>query len=252
MVEINEDEVRRFYLDDGLSMRVVAGKIEVPLATLSRFMKKHGITARDKTQAQTNFLKTHEHQMQGRKHSDETKNKISAGLGEFWDGLSEEEEQELRSRIGGAWKRKWAAMSDAERAATIEGLSQASKASQGKGSKLERFLAEELRTRGYVIEERTVHYTPGHAFEVDLALPREGILIEVDGPTHFLPIFGEEYLEQQQERDERKDNLLTSAGWDVLRVRDNNGPLSKLRVDKIEQAIQEIKKDGGTSVWYIE
>ena len=94
MVEINEDEVRRFYLDDGLSMRAVAGKVEVPLATLSRFMKKHGITARDKKQAQTNFLKTHEHQMKGRKHSDETKNKISAGLGEFWDSLSEEEEQD--------------------------------------------------------------------------------------------------------------------------------------------------------------
>ena len=46
--------------------------------------------------------------------------------------------------------------------------------------------------------------------------------------------------------------MINAIGYSVLRVRDNNGPLSQLRIDKIEQAIQEIKEDGRISVWYCE
>jgi len=252
MAEINEEEARRLYQDEGLSMRQVATKMGVPLATLSRFMKKHGISSRDKADAQKNYLKDHEHQMKGKKHSDSTKQKISKGLGEFWDKLSEEDKEELKKKIGSAWRRKWQQMSDSDRRSMMESLSNKAKEMQGNGSRLERFVAEELRQRGYTVEERSTHYTAGKQFEVDIALPKERIAIEIDGPTHFLPIHGEDHLKEQQERDARKDELITSAGMNMLRIRDNNGPLSKVRIDRIEQAIKEIKADGRTSVWYVE
>lgn len=252
MAEINEQDVKRLYLNEGLSMRRVAKTIGAPLATLSRFMKKHGITARNKGQAQKNFLKSNDHQMKGRKHTAETKKQISVSLGEFWDDLSDEEREAVKRKIGSAWKRKWGSMSEQERKLMMEGLASKAKESQGQGSRLERFIADELRKRGYFVEERSTNYTAGKDFEVDLALPTERIAIEVDGPTHFLPIYGENHLERQQERDARKDDMINSIGYSVLRVRDNNGPLSQLRIDKIEQAIEEIKEDGGTSVWYIE
>lgn len=252
MVEINEDDARRFYQDEGLSMRQLAAKLNVPLATLSRFMKKHGITSRDKAEAQKNYLKDHEHQMQGKKHSDSTKQKISKGLGEFWDKLSEDDKEELKKKIGSAWRRKWQQMSDTDRRAMMESLSNKAKEMQGQGSRFERFVAEELRKRGYAVEERSVNYTAGKQFEVDIALPKERIAIEIDGPTHFLPIHGEDHLKEQQERDARKDELITGTGMNMLRIRDNNGPLSQVRIDRIEQAIKEIKADGRTSVWYVE
>lgn len=252
MAEINEQDVRRLYLDDGLSMRKVAETLKVPLATLSRFMKKHGISSRNKAQAQKNFLKDNDHQMKGRKHTAETKKKISSSLGEFWDSLSDEEREEVKRKIGAGWKRKWEAMSDQERRLTMEELSSKAKEAQGKGSRLERFIAEELRKRGYTVEERSTNYTAGKDFEVDLALPTERIAIEVDGPTHFLPIYGEEHLAQQRQRDARKDEMINATGYSVLRILDNNGPLSQLRIDRIEEAIKEIKEDGRTSVWYIE
>ena len=252
MADINEQDVRRLYQDEGLSMRKVAAELKVPLATLSRFMKKHGITARNKAQAQKNFLKDSDHQMKGRKHTDETKKKISKGLGKFWDSLSDDERQALKKEIGSAWKRKWAAMSDNERKTMMEGLAAKAKEAAGGGSRLERYIAEELRKRGYVVEERSTNYTAGKSFEVDIALPTQRIAIEVDGPTHFLEIYGKEHLEQQQERDARKDDLVMSGGYSMLRIRDNNGPLSQLRIDKIEQAIKEIIEDGGTSVWYVD
>lgn len=252
MVDINEEDVRRLYHDEGLSMRKVASALKVPLATLSRFMKKHGISSRDKTQAQKNFLRDHDHQMTGRNHTEATRRKISRGLGEFWNGLSEEETIALKRKIGSAWKRKWEGMSDAERSAMMEELSNKAKEAQGEGSRLERFIAEELRKRGYTVEERSTNYTAGKSFEVDIALPTERIAIEVDGPTHFMPIYGEDHLAQQQARDARKDELVQSTGYSVLRIRDNNGPLSQLRIDKIVEAIKEIAADGGTSVWYVE
>jgi very-short-patch-repair endonuclease len=252
MVEINIQVVRELYLDQGMSMRGVAKKVGVPLATLSRFMKKNGIFARSKGEAQKNFLKENDHQMKGHKHSDETRKRISSSLGEFWDGLTDEERTEVKRKIGAAWQRKWAGMSDQDRRSMMETLSAKSREAQGNGSRLERFIAEELRKRSYLVEERSTNYTGGKDFETDLALPKELIAIEVDGPTHFLPIYGEEHLAQQKERDARKDDMINSIGYSVLRIQDNNGPLSQLRVDRIEQAIKEIKEYGEPSVWYLE
>jgi len=249
---INETDVRRLYQDEGMSLRNVAKELGVSLATLSRFMKKVGIQTRDKATAQKNYLKDNEHQMTGRSHTEETKQKISQGLGEFWDSLSPEASEELRQRIGSGWKRKWESMSEAERHAMMSELSAKSRLSQGNGSRLERFIAEELRSRGFIVEERTTNYTIGKDMEVDLALPSQGIAIEVDGPTHFLPIYGEDHLAQQQERDGRKDQQIIDAGYSVLRVRDNNGPLSQLRMERIVSAINDIIEDGGQSVWYVE
>jgi very-short-patch-repair endonuclease len=252
MANLNESEIRDLYIEKGLSMRAIAKRLDVTLATLSRFMKRHGIVARTKAQAQRNYLKDHDHQMKGRRHTDAAKRKISSSLGEFWEGLTEEQRDEVKRKIGSAWRRKWAAMSEQARKLMMEDLASKAKGAQGKGSRLERFIAEELRKRGYVIEERSTNYTAGKDFEVDLALPVEMIAIEVDGPTHFLPIYGEDHLKQQQERDARKDEMINAVGYNVLRVRDNNGPLSQLRIDKIEQAIEEINEDGRTSVWYVE
>lgn len=233
-------------------MRAVATKLGVPLASLSRFMKRNGILSRDKAEAQKNYLKDHDHQMRGKKHSDSTKQKISKGLGEFWDKLSDDDKEELKRKIGSAWRRKWQQMSENERKTMMEGLSNRAKETQGQGSRLERYVAEELRKRGYTVEERSTNYTAGKQFEVDIALPKERIAIEIDGPTHFLPIHGEDHLKEQQERDARKDELVTGAGMNVLRIRDNNGPLSQVRIDRIEQAIREIISDGRTTVWYVE
>jgi very-short-patch-repair endonuclease len=252
MADLNENEVRHLYVEEGLSMRAMSKQLKVPLATLSRFMKKVGINSRTKAEAQKNYLKNNDHQMKGRRHTAETKKQISSSLGEFWDNLSDDERDAVKRKIGAAWRRKWAAMTEQARRLMMEDLSSKAKEVQGKGSRLERFIAEELRKRGYTVEERSTNYTAGKSFEVDLALPAERIAIEVDGPTHFLPIHGEDQLAKQQGRDNRKDMMINAIGFNVLRVRDNNGPLSQLRIDKIEQAIKEIKEDGGTSVWYIE
>jgi hypothetical protein len=44
-------------------------------------------------------------------------------------------------------------------------------------------------------------------------------VIEVDGPTHSLPIFGEEQLARTIASDLKKNGLLHDAGYGLLRVK---------------------------------
>jgi very-short-patch-repair endonuclease len=238
---IREGVLRDLYEKQGLSLRKIADKLGRPLSTITNYMKKYGISRRTKSEAQSSYLSNNEHPMQGRVHSQETKQKISSSLGEFWDSLSEAERQEYRTLMGSGWRNKWESMSDGQRASEILKLNNASRAKQGKGSRFENFVAEQLRKRGFTVEERTHSYMPSARFEVDIALAKEKIMIEIDGPTHFINIYGQESFEKQQVKDRKKNRYLTNAGFHVLRVRDNNGPLSQIRIDRIVETINNIK-----------
>lgn len=248
---IQERTLRRLYLDEGLSLRKIAAQLQRPLSTVNKYMKKYGIDRRSKSGAQSLFLENNDHPMQGKHHSQETKDQISGTLGAFWNDLDDAKREEYRERVGSGWKRKWAAMSDGEKTNMIAELNAAGRAKQGQGSRFERFVAAELNKRGYAVEIRTHNYMPSAKFEVDIALARQGVMIEVDGPTHFMDIYGEDALKRQQEKDAEKDEYLTQAGFGVLRVQDNNGPLSQVRIERITNKIEEMTEKGRGQVWYM-
>jgi very-short-patch-repair endonuclease len=53
---------------------------------------------------------------------------------------------------------------------------------------------------------------------IDIFLPGELVAIEIDGPSHFFPIYGEEVLKKKIEADQRKNDLLIGEGFTVIRV----------------------------------
>ena len=55
--------------------------------------------------------------------------------------------------------------------------------------------------------------------ELDIFLPEINAAIEVDGPTHYDPIFGEEKLKKIQERDEIKNKLCDEKGILLIRIK---------------------------------
>ena len=55
--------------------------------------------------------------------------------------------------------------------------------------------------------------------EVDLFIPSLKTAIEIDGPAHFLPIWGEENLQKHIRADAQKAGLLINRGFVVLRVK---------------------------------
>ena len=56
-------------------------------------------------------------------------------------------------------------------------------------------------------------------FEIDLFLPELNTIIEIDGPQHFMPIFGEERLQSVIKLDAVKNGLLISKGYCVIRIK---------------------------------
>jgi hypothetical protein len=87
------------------------------------------------------------------------------------------------------------------------------------GSKAEKFLYEGLTKLGYDVIIHKVGLIPGEKFEIDLYLPKLMVAIEIDGPQHFLPIYGEESLRRSIKYDIVKSGALLSRGLCVIRVK---------------------------------
>ena len=56
-------------------------------------------------------------------------------------------------------------------------------------------------------------------FEIDLFLPALNTIIEIDGPQHFLPYFGEDKLAKTIKMDSKKNGMLLGAGFCIVRVK---------------------------------
>ena len=55
--------------------------------------------------------------------------------------------------------------------------------------------------------------------QVDLYLPEYRIAIEVDGPSHFKPVWGEKNLEKNIKADQQKTGLILQSGLVMVRVK---------------------------------
>ena len=70
-------------------------------------------------------------------------------------------------------------------------------------------------------------------------------IIEVDGPSHFLPIWGEDKLQKQINADLRKSGTLLSKGYVVIRVKSlGQESLSKREelLNSVLDSLSSIKK----------
>ena len=61
-------------------------------------------------------------------------------------------------------------------------------------------------------------------------------IIEIDGPSHFLPIWGEDKLQKQINADLRKSGALLSKGYAVVRVKS----LGQESLSKREQLVADV------------
>jgi len=81
--------------------------------------------------------------------------------------------------------------------------------------------------------------------EIDIVLPTLKVAIEIDGPAHFLPIWGEASLQKHIRADAQKAGMLISAGYAVVRVKNliKNVSAKNMRdaLDKVIEAVTEIE-----------
>jgi very-short-patch-repair endonuclease len=209
-----------------------------------RALKKFGIPRRDKSKAQAIAIKTgrHQHPTEGKPRSEDVKIKISEAVAKIWKSMDEATKQR---RITLA-QEQWEKMPDDKKEELRRLASEAVRKAADEGSKLEKFLLIELQHKGYKVTFHQEHIVSREGLQVDLLLPELKVAIEVDGPTHFLPIWGEANLAKHILSDNRKTGLLLNAGYVLIRIKYLIKTMSKIHertlLAQIIECLQSIEK----------
>lgn len=229
--------LEKLYLKDKLSFHDIAIKYNTYPNKLRRDAIKFNISIRDKSQAQKNALKTgkHKHPTKGTQRSINVKNKIGNSVMKSWDSLSKDQ---LKARQEKS-KANWEAMDDQAKADILKLANEAARMSSKTGSKLEKFLLDRLLKDGYKVDFHKEQILSNTKLQIDLFLPTMNLAIEVDGPSHFSPIWGDEALKRNKRYDEKKNGLLVGKGLSLIRVKQTKD-FSIARANIIYQEIIKI------------
>lgn len=212
-----EQSIIDLYEKEGMSTYQIAEHLSTYPNKIRRTLKKHGIELKTRSEAQKNALSNGraKHPTVGRKRTTEERLKISSSVCDYWESMSEDE---YKDRCKQAFVR-WHAMSEEQRQNICSLAIQAIQKAGKEGSKMEKFVLQELESAGYVVQFHKKSLIPNENLEIDLYIPDIKTIIEVDGPSHFLPIWGEEKLAKQIKADSQKSGLILSKGYLIIRVK---------------------------------
>lgn len=212
-----EQQVIRMYQKENKSTYEIAEALNTYPNKVRRTLIKHGCELKDRSEAQRNALKKGriEHPTAGRKRSYEERIKISAALDQYWNSLNEDE----RERRSQAAKDRWSKMSESQRAAMAQAATESIRKAGKEGSKLENFILRKITDAGMRVDFHKKNLIPNEKLEIDLYIPECKTIIEIDGPSHFLPVWGEEKLQKQIKADLQKSGLLLSKDFAIIRVK---------------------------------
>lgn len=226
--------IKKLYQEDQKTWETIAKECNCSRTKIRRLARQFNIAGRSRTDAQHIALKTHGHPRQGSTTSIETKTKISESMGEHWDQLSKKEKNKKSQVSKDLWKNRDPKENKRIQAAGATSFHKASR----DGSKLERYLSFELNKLGYAVELHKEHHLKNEALQIDIFLPTIGVAIEVDGPTHFEPIFGQDKLEKIQKSDRQKTGLILSCGYYFIRIKHIKKLSHKFQRDTLNKVVK--------------
>ncbi len=228
----------KMYNEDNKSTYEIAESLDTYPNKIRRTLKKHGVELKDKSAAQQNALKSGRkpHPTKGKKRSLEEKVKISASLSDYWEDMSDDQKKVRSLQAKERWDAMPATQKEQMRAKRVEAIQKSAK----EGSKLEKFLLRRLTDLNYDVKFHQV-IIPAENLEIDLYIPSLKTIIEVDGPSHFLPIWGEEKLQKQMNADLRKSGTLLSKGYVVIRIKTTGFDSLKRKEDIINVIHSNLK-----------
>lgn len=222
--------INKLYLIEKKSFADIASIYDTYPNKVRRDAKALGIKIRDKSEAQKNALKAgkSKHPTKGKKRDDSTKAKIGQSVLKSWDNLDEKELQRRRRNS----KKQWEKMSEDEKAQMTKLANDAVRAASKTGSKLEKYLFNRLLEAGYKVDFHKEQSLLNTRLQIDLFLPTINTAIEVDGPSHFLPVWGDDTLKRNKKYDNKKQGLILGKGLVLIRIKQKKD-FSKSRGDLI-------------------
>jgi very-short-patch-repair endonuclease len=169
------------------------------------------------------------HPTEGKTLDKNHKEKIGSSRSKAYHNLSEEEKRKISEMSKKNWDALGRAKQEEIRSLALESVRYASKF----GSKTERHLNNGLIKAGYSVDFHKTGLVFGNSLEVDLFLPEVKTAIEIDGPGHFLPIWGEEKLTKQQIADTAKQGILINSGYVIIRIRQIDKSISLTKMNHL-------------------
>ena len=229
-------EIIKLY-EEGMSTYHIAERYGTYANKIRRALVKHGVQRRTKSQAQKEALTNgrSKHPTKGSKRSLEERLRISSAVKKYWEDI-DPKEYERRCSLA---KENWHSMSEQERQDLTRLAVEAVRKAATEGSMMEKALLKELTDSGYRVEFHKKNLIPNENLEIDLYIPSHKTIIEIDGPSHFLPIWGEEKLQKQIKADDQKTGLILSKGFAIIRVKNMLDFVSLASKEKMVVSVTE-------------
>jgi very-short-patch-repair endonuclease len=209
--------IKNMYINEKQSFAQIAKKLDTYANKIRRDAVKFKIQIRNKSEAQKNVLDTGlaKHPTKGKKRPEETKAKIGLSVMKQWESLSENELKQRKLKA----KEQWDNMDDDHKKNMLRLANEAVRETSKTGSKLEKFILSGLLRHSYKTEFHKEQSLLNTKLQIDIFLPELNTAIEVDGPSHFLPVWGEDSLAKNVKYDNKKTGLLLGKGCVILRIK---------------------------------
>lgn len=236
------------YITNGMSFIEISKNYDTYPNKLRRDAIKFDITIRNKSEAQKNALETgsHKHPTKGTKRSNETKSKIGVSVMKNWEDMDETELEKRKIKSRELWEK----MDEDDRAQILQKANTAVRESSKYGSKLEKFILNNLIKNKHKVEFHKEQILSNTKLQIDLFLPNINVAIEVDGPSHFAPVWGDEALKRNKTYDNKKTGLILGKGWKLIRIKQTKD-FSKTRAqiicDNLNNLLNNIHNTTDTS-----
>ena len=236
--------IKDLYLKQKKSFADIAELYNTYANKIRRDAVSFKIPIRDKSDAQKNALKTgkHKHPTKGTSRSEEQKNKIGLGVLKSWDNLDAKTLKERKKKSKLAWEK----LDQDAKDNMVKLANDAVRSTSKVGSKLEKFLLNQLLSDGFKVEFHKEQSLLTTKLQIDLFVPNINTAIEVDGPSHFLPVWGEDALAKNKSYDQKKQGLILGKGLVLIRIKqtkDFSKARSLLIYDKLKVLLNDIKNN---------
>jgi len=212
--EIDVGAVINDYINNHMSASQLAQKYKTYTNKILRTLRKMGVDIKDKSDVQKEALGTGQraHPMKGKHHKKESKDKIGHNVMLKYESFSEDRKKEIGEKHAKSWKER-------SEESIIDMRQKGAKAiriSSQEGSKLEKYLYEHLQNRGMMV---LMHQNISENANLEVDLIINNVAVEVQGPSHYEPIYGEEKLMKTQQADMEKLNSLLKFGYSVIYIK---------------------------------
>lgn len=237
MSRLNEAEIINLYTVDNLSTKAIAEKFDTYPNMINRILKRNGIPLKDRSTAQRIALAEGriKHPTKGLKRDEATKLQIASSTYNRWQNMSEQDKE----KISEGAKEQWKAMSEEDRDTFRRAAAVGIRKAATEGSKIEKMLLDKLQEDGYTVLFHTKQLMAGTELELDFYFPALKVVLEIDGPAHFFPIWGETALQKKIKSDTQKSGLILSQGMVLLRVKYMSKNTSKLLTNRLYKQLAE-------------